>query len=67
MQNQTDYKNLLKKLKKKVKQKLTPKIKPKIIKPKKLKSITGKGVVFYNNPQELPKKVSSDSGRNGSR
>ena len=47
----------IKELKKKVKQKLTPKIKPKIIKPKKLKSITGKGVVFYNNPQELLKKL----------
>ena len=46
----------IKELKKKVKQKLTPKIKPKI-KPKKLKSITGKGVVFYNNPQELLKKL----------
>ena len=46
----------IKELKKKVKQKLTPKIKPKI-KPKKLKSITGKGVVFYNNPQELVKKL----------
>ena len=44
----------IKELKKKVKQKLTPKIK---IKPKKLKSITGKGVVFYNNPQELLKKL----------
>ena len=41
-------------LKVKVKQKLKPKIK---IKPKKLKSITGKGVVFYNNPQELVKKL----------
>ena len=41
-------------LKVKVKQKLTQKIK---IKPKKLKSITGKGVVFYNNPQELLKKL----------
>ena len=47
----------IKELKKKVKQKLTPKIKPKIIKPKKLKFITGKGVVFYNNPQELLKKL----------
>ena len=47
----------IKELKKKFKQKLTPKIKPKI-KPKKLKSITGKGVVFYNNPQELLKKLS---------
>ena len=46
----------IKELKKKVKQKLTPKIKPKI-KPKKLKSVTGKGVVFYNNPQELLKKL----------
>ena len=46
----------IKELKKKAKQKLTPKIKPKI-KPKKLKSITGKGVVFYNNPQELLKKL----------
>ena len=54
MQNQTDYKNLLKE---KVKLKLRPKIKP-----KKLKAITGKGqkgrgVVFYNNPQELLKKL----------
>ena len=47
----------IKELKKKVKQKLTPKIKPKISKPKKLKSITGKGVFFYNNPQELLKKL----------
>ena len=46
----------IKELKKKVKQKLTPKIKPKI-NPKKFKSITGKGVVFYNNPQELLKKL----------
>ena len=43
-------------LKVKVKKKLKPIIKPKI-KPKKLKSITGKGVVFYNNPQELVKKL----------
>ena len=43
-------------LKVKVKQKL----KPIIIKPKKLKAITtkkGKGVVFYNNPQELLQKL----------
>ena len=46
----------IKELKKKVRQKITPKIKPKI-KPKKLKAITGKGVVFYNNPQELLKKL----------
>ena len=40
-------------LKVKVKQKLTPKIKP-----PKLKAIKkGKGVVFYNNPQELLKKL----------
>ena len=40
-------------LKVKVKQKLTPKIKP-----PKLKAIRkGKGVVFYNNPQELLKKL----------
>ena len=38
----------IKELKKKVNLKL---------KPKKLKSITGKGVVFYNNPQELLKKL----------
>ena len=44
-------------LKVKVKQKLKPiTIKPKI-KPKKLKSITGRGVVFYNNPQELLQKL----------
>ena len=47
----------IKVLKKKVNQKLRPKIKP-----KKLKAITGKGqkgrgVVFYNNPQELLKKL----------
>ena len=47
----------IKELKKKVNQKLKPKIKP-----KKLKAITGKGqkgrgVVFYNNPQELLKKL----------
>ena len=43
----------IKELKKKVKQKLTPKIKP-----PKLKAIKkGKGVVFYNNPQELLKKL----------
>ena len=47
----------IKELKEKVKQKLKPKIKP-----KKLKAITGKGqkgrgVVFYNNPQELLKKL----------
>ena len=42
----------IKELKKKVNFKLKPKIKP-----KKLKSITGKGVVFYNNPQELLKKL----------
>ena len=43
-------------LKVKLKKKLKPIIKPKI-KPKKLKSITGKGVVFFNNPQELVKKL----------
>ena len=47
----------IKELKKKVKQKLTLKIKP-----KKLKSITGKGVVFYNNPQELLKKLAVNLG-----
>ena len=33
----------------------------------KAKGQKGRGVVFYHNPQELLKKVSGDSGRNGSR
>ena len=43
----------------KLKKKLKPIIKP-IIKPQKIKAIAtkkGRGVVFYNNPQELLKKL----------